>query len=360
MKPILFIDRDGTLIREPNDQQVDSFDKLEFMPGVFTWLGRICNEFDYYLVMVTNQDGLGTPSFPETSFWGPQSVMLKALKAEGIVFNEVLIDRSFPEENKSTRKPGIGLVNHLLDASYDLQNSFVIGDRETDELFAQNIGCKAIRFGSKASFAQNLAAETWEQVYYHLKPKRVACITRKTNETEISIKINIDGNGNFKIDTGIDFFNHMLEQLSKHSDIDLDIQCKGDLNVDEHHTIEDVGIALGEALKVAIGNKKGINRFGFDLPMDESLARVAIDFCGRPYLVFDGNFKREYLGGMPTEMIKHFFHSLAYSAGITINIEFNGENDHHKAEAIFKAFARSLKQAIYQEGNNLPTTKGKL
>ncbi|QKG80048.1 bifunctional histidinol-phosphatase/imidazoleglycerol-phosphate dehydratase HisB [Tenuifilum thalassicum] len=360
MKPILFIDRDGTLIKEPNDQQVDSFDKLEFMPGVFTWLGKVCRELNFYLVMVTNQDGLGTKSFPESDFWGPHNILLKALKAEGITFDEILIDRSLPGENKPTRKPGTGLVKHLLIPDFDIQNSFVIGDRETDERFAQNIGCKAIRFGSKSAFEQNLSASNWEQVFYLLKPKRVARLARKTTETDIAISISLDGDGIFRIDTGIHFFNHMLEQLSKHSGIDMDITCKGDLNVDEHHTIEDVGIALGEALKLAIGDKKGINRYGFDIPMDESLARVAIDFSGRPYLVFNGDFKREYLGGMPTEMIKHFFHSLAYSGGLTINIEFNGENDHHKTEAIFKAFARSLKQAICQDGNNLPSTKGKL
>ncbi len=358
MKPILFIDRDGTLIKEPQDNQIDSYEKLDFMPGVFTWLGRICREFDCYLVMVTNQDGLGTPSFPEETFWGPHEILLKSLKSEGIVFNEILIDRSLPDENLITRKPGTGLVEHLLNDSYDIPGSWVIGDRETDELFAKNIGCRAIRFGSTASYPFSYCASNWEEVYKQIKPKRESEISRKTNETDINIKVNLDGDGKGNISTGIGFFDHMLEQLAKHSSIDLFISCKGDLEVDEHHTIEDVGIALGEALKKAIGSKVGIARYGFTLPMDESRALVILDFAGRPYLVFNGRFSRDYVGQMPTEMVKHFFHSLAYSAGITLHIDFDGENDHHKVEAIFKAFAKSLAMAVKNDGSQIPSTKG--
>lgn len=360
MKPILFIDRDGTLIKEPQDFQIDSYEKLDFMPGVFSWLGRISRELDYFLVMVTNQDGLGTPSFPEETFWGPHEILLKALKSEGIVFNEILIDRSFPDENFTTRKPRIGLVEHLINDNYDIPSSWVIGDRETDELFAKNIGCRAIRFGSTASNPFNNSAFNWEEVYKLIKPKRESEISRKTSETDINIKINLDGAGKGDISTGIGFFDHMLEQLAKHSSVDLFISCKGDLQVDEHHTIEDVGIALGEALKKAIGNKVGIARYGFALPLDESHAMVTLDFAGRPYLVFNGKFSRDYVGQFPTEMVKHFFHSLAYSAGLTLHIVFNGENDHHKVEAIFKAFAKSLSMAVKNDGSQIPTTKGLL
>jgi len=358
MKPILFIDRDGTLVKEPVDFQIDSLDKLDFMPGVFSWLGRICREFDYYLVMVTNQDGLGTPSFPEENFREPHNILLKALKAEGIEFDEILIDRSLPSEKLPTRKPGTAMVKHLLNGNFDVTNSFVIGDRETDELFAANIGCRAIRFGSNAIKPGNLTAFSWEEVYNILKPKRIASICRKTNETDVTVSINLDGNGQSTINTGIGFFDHMLEQLAKHSGIDMDIICKGDLQVDEHHTIEDVGLALGETLKQAIGNKVGIARYGFALPMDESKVLVMIDFSGRPYLVFKGNFSREYVGQMPTEMVKHFFYSLTYSASITLHIDFDGENDHHKVEAIFKGFAHCLSSAVKQEGTNIPSTKG--
>lgn len=358
MKPILFIDRDGTLIKEPEDFQIDSLDKLDFMPGVFTWLGRIHRELGYYLVMVTNQDGLGTPSFPEENFWPCQNILLKALKSEGIVFDEIHIDRSLPTENLPTRKPGIAMVKHLLNGDFDIANSYVIGDRETDELFAENLGCRAIRFGSEAAKPQNLTALNWEDVYMQLKPKRIAKVERRTSETEITVSLNLDGIGHSEINTGIGFFDHMLEQLAKHSGIDMAITCKGDLQVDQHHTIEDVALALGEALKQALGNKAGIARYGFTLPMDESRAMVAIDISGRPYLVFKGTFTREYLGQMPTEMVKHFFHSLSYAAMLTLHIEFEGENDHHKAEAIFKCFAKSLAMAIKQGGDIIPSTKG--
>jgi len=358
MKPILFIDRDGTIIKEPLDYQIDSYDKLDFIPGVFSWLGRICKEFDYYLVMVTNQDGLGTSGFPEDSFFGPHRLMLRALEAEGIQFDEILIDRSFPDENLPTRKPDIGLVKHLLNGDYGIAKSYVIGDRETDELFARNIGCQAIRFGTNATLPGSFTALSWEEVYNQLKPKRHASISRKTNETSINVNINLDGTGQAKVSTGIGFFDHMLEQLAKHSGIDTEIVCLGDLRVDEHHTIEDVGIALGEAFRKALGDKTGISRYGFALPMDESRALVLLDFSGRPYLVFKGTFTRDYVGQMPTEMVEHFFHSLAYSAQVTMHIDFDGENDHHKVEAIFKAFARSLGMAIKKEGNNIPSTKG--
>lgn len=358
MKPILFIDRDGTVIKEPLDYQIDSYEKLDFVPGVFTWLGRICREFDYYLVMVTNQDGLGAASFPEENFWGPHRLMLRALKAEGIQFDEILIDRSFPDQKLPTRKPGIGLVNHLLNGDFDIAKSFVIGDRETDEQFAKNIGCQAIRFGKNTTMPESLTALTWEDAYNLIKPKRIASIIRKTNETDIAVNINLDGTGQAKVSTGIGFFDHMLEQLAKHSGVDIEIVCLGDLHVDEHHTIEDVGIALGKALQKALGDKTGISRYGFALPMDESRAMVLLDFSGRPYLIFKGSFSHEFVGQMPTEMAKHFFHSLAYSAHLTLHIDFDGENDHHKMEAIFKAFARSLGMAIKKEGNNIPSTKG--
>ncbi len=358
MKPILFIDRDGTLIKEPSDFQLDSFDKLDFMPGVFTWLGQICREFDYYLVMVTNQDGLGTPSFPEENFSAPHQIMLKALEAEGIRFDEILIDHSFPDEKLPTRKPGIGMIKHLLNGDFDTVNSFVIGDRETDEQFALNIGCRAIRFGSEAAIPDNLTAFSWEAVYHHIKPKRIASFSRRTNETEVTVSINLDGVGKAKVNTGIGFFDHMLALLAKHSGIDIEIDCNGDLHVDEHHTIEDVGITLGETLRKAIGNKVGISRYGFALPMDESKAMVLVDYSGRPYLVFKGSFTCDFVGLMPTEMVKHFFHSLAYSALITLHIGFEGENNHHKIEAIFKCFAHSLASAIKKEGANIPSTKG--
>ncbi|HON18154.1 MAG TPA: bifunctional histidinol-phosphatase/imidazoleglycerol-phosphate dehydratase HisB [Salinivirgaceae bacterium] len=360
MKPILFIDRDGTLIKEPSDFQIDSPDKLDFMPGVFSWLGRIRREFDYYLVMVTNQDGLGTPSFPEKNFWTPHDILIRALRSEGIEFDEVKIDKSFPNENLPTRKPSIAMVKHLLNGDFDIENSFVIGDRETDEIFAKNIGCRAIRFGAQATMQENLTAWNWKDVYDIVKPQRVATVYKKTNETDIVVRINLDGNGSSKINTGIAFFDHMLEQLAKHSGIDMEIRCTGDLEVDEHHTIEDVALALGDALKQAIGNKAGIARYGFALPMDESNALVMIDWSGRPYLVFKGKFTREYVGQMPTEMVKHFFHSLAYSALMTLHISFKGENDHHKVEAIFKCFAHCLASAIKKNGTVILSTKGLL
>jgi len=358
MKRVLFIDRDGTIIKEPADFQVDSYSKLEFMPGVFTWLGKISKELSFRLVMVTNQDGLGTNSFPEETFWGPQNLIIKTLEGEGIVFDEILIDRSFDFENKPTRKPGIAMLEHYLNGDFDIANSWVIGDRATDVQLAKNLGCKSIFIGDNTNIDATANAKTWEDIYQIVKPQRTASISRKTNETEVSIDINLDGTGNSSINSGLKFLDHMLEQLAKHSGINLTIDCKGDLEVDEHHTIEDIAITLGEALKVAIGDKKGMNRYGFCLPMDESNALVTLDFSGRPYLVWNAEFKRERIGDVPTEMFMHFFHSLAYSAGLTLHIDAKGENEHHKIEAIFKALAKSIGMAIQQCGNQLPSTKG--
>ncbi len=358
MQPILFIDRDGTLIKEPSDYQIDSFEKLEFFPGALTWLSKLMKETNYRLVMATNQDGLGTSTFPEETFWGPHNLLLKALANEGIVFDEILIDRSFEGDNSPNRKPRTGLVNKFLDGSWDIENSWVIGDRLTDVQFAKNIGCKSILISPNPNNDANFTTMSWEEIYNYLKPKRKAFISRKTNETDIQIAINLDGTGVSKIDTGLGFLNHMLDQLAKHSGFDIDIQSKGDLEVDEHHTVEDIAITLGEAIKNALGDKRGINRFGFCLPMDESRALVTLDLSGRPYLVWNAIFNREKIGDVPTELFKHFYYSIAYSAGITIHIEANGDNEHHKIEAIFKAFAKSLKQAAIKDGNSLPTTKG--
>lgn len=357
---ILFIDRDGTLIKEPSDFQIDSFEKLEFVSGAITWLSKLVKESDYRLVMVTNQDGLGTSSFPEDTFWGPQSLILKTLAGEGIVFDDILIDRSFEEDNAITRKPRLGLVQKYLDGNWDIPNSWVIGDRATDVQFAKNLGCKSVFISSKKNADADISTSSWETIYKELKPKRTATISRKTNETSIDVYINLDGVGKSNIDSGLGFMNHMLDQLAIHSGFDIDIKCKGDLEVDEHHTVEDIAITLGEALKIAIGDKRGINRFGFCLPMDESRALVSLDFSGRAYLVWNATFNREMIGDTPTELFKHFFHSFAYAAGITLNIEVQGENEHHKIEAIFKAFAKSIKQAAVKEGYFLPTTKGLL
>ena len=346
----LFIDRDGTLIKEPSDEQIDSFEKLEFLPGVFQWLGRIARELDYELVMVTNQDGLGTASFPEEGFWPVQHFILQTLKGEGIVFKEILIDRSFPAHNLPTRKPGIGLLQEYV--QHDLSESWVIGDRETDIELARNLGCKSILINPENS---------WEDCFLTLT-QRVALRQRKTNETDIQVEINLDGRGRFNIDTGLYFFNHMLEQVAKHGCIDLTIHAQGDLQIDEHHTIEDTAIVLGEAFALALGNKAGIDRYGFCLPMDDALAQVALDFGGRPWLVWEAAFTREKIGDMPTEMFMHFFKSFSDAAKCNLNIKCEGSNEHHKIESIFKAFAKTIKQAIRRDSNNhqLPTTKGVL
>ncbi|MBL7882928.1 MAG: bifunctional histidinol-phosphatase/imidazoleglycerol-phosphate dehydratase HisB [Bacteroidia bacterium] len=364
---VLFIDRDGTIIWEPPDTfQIDSFDKLKFLPGVITWLGKIARELDYEFVMVTNQDGLGTESYPEHTFWPVHNFMMQTLESEGIKFSEVCIDKSFEYENKSTRKPNTGLLTKFLSGSYDLENSFVIGDRLTDIKLAKNLGAKSILIKNydKTEGWENeitLVVEKWEEIYKYLKlPERKASHTRNTNETKISIEINLDGKGDSSISTGIPFFDHMLEQIAKHGSIDLNINAKGDLHIDEHHTIEDIGIALGEAFLKALSNKKGIERYGFLLPMDDCLAQIAIDFGGRSWIVWDAEFKREKIGEMPTEMFFHFFKSFSDAAKCNLNIKAEGQNEHHKIEAIFKAFAKAIKMAIKRDSNNmnLPSTKG--
>ncbi|MFN3839682.1 MAG: bifunctional histidinol-phosphatase/imidazoleglycerol-phosphate dehydratase HisB [Cyclobacteriaceae bacterium] len=371
MKRVLFIDRDGTLIIEPHDQQIDSLEKLEFYPGVMQWLSRIASETDFELVMVTNQDGLGTAKFPEDSFWPAHNKMIKTLAGEGITFSNVFIDRSFLHENKPTRKPGTALLTGYLSGKYDLANSYVIGDRLTDVELAYNLGCKAILINDGSlceklkavafSTALQLTTTSWKTIYELLaKPVRAAAVTRKTAETEITITLNIDGSGKASIHTGLGFFDHMLNQLARHANLDLTVSVLGDLHVDEHHTIEDTALALGEAFHNALGNKRGIERYGFVLPMDDCLAQVAVDFGGRPWLVWDAEFKREKIGEMPTEMFLHFFKSFSDTAKCNLNIKAEGTNEHHKIEAIFKAFAKAIKMAVKKEGIDLPSTKGVL
>lgn len=375
MKPrILFIDRDGTLIHEPEDMQIDSFEKLTFLPGVLSQLSKIADELDYQLVMVTNQDGLGTKVFPEHTFWGPHDKMMEIMQGEGINFYAVHIDRSFAAEGLPTRKPGTAMLTQYLNGDYDLENSFVIGDRYTDVQLAKNLGAKGILIGrskdttdddklDREALAEHIALDTdnWKDIYYFLRyPQRKVKLKRETKETSIKIKLNLDGNGEAEIDTGLGFFDHMLEQLAKHSGCDLKIKVKGDLKVDEHHTIEDTALALGEAFRQALGDKKGIERYAFVLPMDDVLAQVAIDFSGRPWLVWKAEFKREMIGEMPTEMFYHFFKSFSDAAMCNLNIKAEGKNEHHKIEAIFKAWARTIKIAIQRTGNQLPSTKGVL
>jgi len=360
MKKVLFIDRDGTLVIEPPvDYQLDDLEKLEFYPGVFQWLARIAAELDYALVMVTNQDGLGTDSFPEETFWPSQNKIIQAFKNEGIVFSEILIDKSFPEDNAPTRKPRTGLLNKYIYGDYDLATSYVIGDRATDIELAKNLNAQGIFIGEKNEEAV-LCTTNWTNIYNFLKAiPRKATATRKTNETDICVSVNLDGSGKSKLDTGIGFFDHMLEQIAKHGNLDLEVTVKGDLGIDEHHTIEDVAITLGEAVLNALGSKKGIERYGFLLPMDDCLAQVAIDFGGRPWLVWQAEFTREMVGEMPTEMFMHFFKSFSDSAKCNLNIKAEGENEHHKIEAIFKAFAKAIKMAVSSTGNySIPSTKG--
>lgn len=362
MKKVLFIDRDGTLIIEPEDEQIDSLEKLEFYPSVFQYLSRIAGELDYELVMVSNQDGLGTSSFPEDTFWPAQDKILKAFENEGVVFSDILIDRSFPKDNLPTRKPGTAMLTHYLKGDYDLENSFVIGDRQTDVQLAENMGCKSILLSNTSDSNATLATTEWEEIYRFLKSQpREGSVFRKTSETDISVKLNIDGKGKSEISTGLGFFNHMLEQIARHANVDLKIIVKGDLHIDEHHTIEDVGIALGDAFLQALGKKNGIERYGFMLPMDDCLAQVAIDFGGRPWLMWEVDFKREFIGDMPTEMFMHFFKSFSDNAKCNLNIKAEGENEHHKIEAIFKAFARAIKMAVKKgAGTGIPSTKGTL
>jgi imidazoleglycerol-phosphate dehydratase/histidinol-phosphatase len=371
MKRVLFIDRDGTLILEPPDQQIDSFEKLEYYPGVFTWLSRIASDTDFELVMVTNQDGLGTSSFPEETFWPAHNKMMRTFGNEGITFSQVLIDKSFPHENKPTRKPGTGLLTEFLSGKYDLANSFVIGDRLTDVTLAKNLGAKAIfindgslvdKFsGKKLEVDCSLVTSSWKDIYTFLtSPQRTASVKRTTKETDIDISLNLDGTGKSDIQTGIAFFDHMLDQLARHGNVDLSIRVKGDLHIDEHHTIEDTALALGEAFLKALGDKRGIERYGFCLPMDDCLSQVAIDFGGRPWLVWEAEFKREKIGEMPTEMFYHFFKSFTDTSKSNLNVKAEGTNEHHKIESIFKAFAKCIKMAVKKEGNQLPSTKGVL
>jgi imidazoleglycerol-phosphate dehydratase/histidinol-phosphatase len=376
-KKVLFIDRDGTIIREPADEQIDAFEKLDFYPKAFTYLGKIAKELDYELVMITNQDGLGTDIFPEDTFWPVHNFILKTFENEGVVFDAVYIDRTFPKDNANTRKPGTGMLTSYFSEGYDLENSFVIGDRLTDVELAKNLGAKGIFINDETHLGTgeitvkreeldgHIALETndWEKIYEFLKlENRVAEVSRKTNETDIRIKLNLDGTGKSDIQTGLAFFDHMLDQLARHGQMDLEIKVDGDLEVDEHHTIEDTAIALGEVFNKALGNKLGIERYGFALPMDDCLAQVAIDFGGRNWLVWEADFKREKIGEMPTEMFMHFFKSFTDGAKANLNIKAEGTNEHHKIEAIFKAFAKSIKMAVKRDMEKmvLPSTKGML
>ena len=375
MKKILFIDRDGTLALEPTDYQLDSLEKLIFYPEVFMYLGKIAREMNFELVMVTNQDGLGTDSFPENTFLPTHNFLLKSFENEGVVFDEILIDKSFPEDNLPTRKPKTGLLNKYLDAKkYDLKNSFVIGDRLTDMELALNLGSKGIylfnkdmpeldRLNPELNEVIVLKTHQWKEIYSYLKlEQRIVNKKRTTRETNIDIILNLDGTGKGNIETGIPFFDHMLDQLARHGGMDIDLNVKGDLDVDEHHTIEDTAIVLGEAFATALGNKLGIERYGFCLPMDDCLAQVAIDFGGRNWLVWNAEFKREMIGKMPSEMFMHFFKSFSDGAKANLNIKAQGVNEHHKIEAIFKAFAKAIKSAIKRDPEKmiLPSTKGRL
>ena len=370
MKTALFIDRDGTLIVEPPlDYQLDSLEKLEFYPKVFNNLHFIRNNLDFEFVMVSNQDGLGTASFPEETFWPAHDKILKAFENEGITFDDILIDRSFPEDNAPTRKPRTGMLKKYLSGEYDLANSYVIGDRLTDIELAKNLKCKGILLNDESLLSERkdlqdiciLATTDWDKITEILFAKeRRAIVRRTTKETDIDVEVNIDGSGKTDISTGLHFFDHILEQIGKHSGIDLKIHVKGDLEVDEHHTIEDTGIALGEALFKALGNKRGMERYGFCLPMDDCLCTVSLDFGGRPYLVWEAEFHREKVGDMPTEMFMHFFKSLSDAARMNLFIKAEGENEHHKIEGIFKALAKALKMAVKRDIFNyeLPSTKG--
>lgn len=377
LQKILFVDRDGTLINETPDEQIDSFAKLEFYPGALTYLPKIAKELDFELVMVTNQDGLGTPVYPEDTFWPVHNFILQTFEGEGVKFANQIIDRTFARDNAPTRKPGTALLTQYLDAEkYDLKNSFTIGDRKNDVLLAKNLGAKAIWLnnnsnlgGSEFSEADHIddviALETtdWQKVYEFLKlGQRVFEHRRATKETDIYIKINLDGKGDAKIATGLHFFDHMLDQIARHGSIDLEITAKGDLHIDEHHTIEDTGIALGEVFAAALGNKMGIERYGFCLPMDDCLAQAAIDFGGRNWIVWDADFKREKVGDVPTEMFYHFFKSFSDASKSNLNIKAEGQNEHHKIEAIFKAFAKAIKVAVKRDVDKmvLPSTKGLL
>lgn len=375
MKKVLFIDRDGTLILEPEDEQIDSFQKLKFYPKALYYLSKIANELDYALIMVTNQDGLGTDSHPEANFWPVHQFILDTFETEDVRFDEVIIDRTFAHENAITRKPNTGLLQHFFTEDYNLTESFVIGDRLNDVILAKNLGAKAIWLRNNDLLGQNellekaeslqqvIALETtnWADIYTMLRAgTRTVTHERNTNETKISINIDLDGTGKAAIHTGLNFFDHMLDQIARHGSIDLRIKTEGDLHIDEHHTIEDTGIALGEAFAKAIGNKLGLERYGFCLPMDDCLAQVAIDFGGRSWIVWDAAFNREKVGDVPTEMFYHFFKSFSDAAKCNLNIKAEGQNEHHKIEAIFKAFAKAIKMAIKRDPDKLvlPSTKG--
>ncbi|MFZ4862445.1 bifunctional histidinol-phosphatase/imidazoleglycerol-phosphate dehydratase HisB [Sphingobacterium sp. Mn56C] len=375
IKPVLFIDRDGTMILEPEDEQIDSFSKLKFYPGALQYLPRIAKELDFELVLVSNQDGLGTASHPEENFWPVHHFIIDTFRGEGVTFANEHIDKTFPHENAATRKPGIGMLGQYFDAAkYNLAASFVIGDRVNDVKLAQNLGAKAIwlRNNDALGKAENveiakesIALETsdWKAIYEFLKlGSRSGEHHRKTNETDIYIHLNLDGSGKAKIDTGLPFFDHMLDQIARHGAIDLTVIAKGDLHIDEHHTIEDTGIALGEVFLKVLGDKRGIERYAYTLPMDDCLAQVALDFGGRNWIVWDADFKREKIGDMPTEMFFHFFKSFSDAAKANLNIKAEGDNEHHKIEAIFKAFAKSIKKAVKRDADNmqLPSTKGVL
>jgi len=378
-KKCLFIDRDGTMINEfPPLYQIDSLEKVTFYPGALKYLGKIYDELDYEFVLVSNQDGLGTPKFTEEQFQAPHNLVIKTFKGEGIHFKEELIDKSYPEDGLDTRKPGIGMFgNYLNNDSYDIPSSYVIGDRITDVQLAKNLGCKAIWIKNNPDLggtevkdkadelekAVALATTDWKDIYDFLKKKdRFIQHSRKTSETQINIEINLDGTGKANIATGLEFFNHMLEQIARHGGIDLTIEAKGDLHIDEHHTVEDTGIALGEAMLKALGNKVGIERYGFALPMDEAEAKVLIDFGGRNWIIWNADFRRERVGDVPTEMFFHFFKSFSDAARCNLHIECRGDNEHHKIEAIFKAFAKAIKMAVKKDPlkNYLPSTKGAL
>jgi imidazoleglycerol-phosphate dehydratase / histidinol-phosphatase len=365
MKKVLFIDRDGTIIREPDDFQVDVIEKLRFLPGAITNLAEVARQTDFVLVMVTNQDGLGTESFPESAFHPAQNFVIQTLADEGVEFADVFVDRTFPHENAPTRKPGTGMLTKYLSGEYDLANSYVIGDRPTDVELARNLGAKAIYIENENfPLVQDFGIEVvtvrnWPEISQQLlRTRRKVSHTRKTNETEILIDLNLDGSGKSEISTGLPFLDHMLDQLARHAGLDLNIKATGDLHIDEHHTIEDVAITLGEAFNLALTDKTGMERYGFCLPMDDCLAQVAIDFGGRNWIVWDAEFKREMIGGMPTEMFFHFFKSFTDKAQCTLNIKAEGTIEHHKIEAIFKAFAKAIKMALRRQGTALPSTKG--
>lgn len=368
MKQALFIDRDGTILKEPEDEQIDSYDKFEFLPGVIRNLNFIRTKLDFEFVMVSNQDGLGTDSYPEDTFWPTHNLMLDVLKGEGVEFDDILIDRSFPSDNLPTRKPGTGMLGKYLSGDYDMSKCYVIGDRATDAQLAKNMGCRAIIInpqlrGDFAGDSDVYVADTWDKICEIIfAGERTASVRRTTHETDVDVWMNLDGTGECSVSTSLGFFDHMLEQIAKHGGIDLKINVKGDLNVDEHHTIEDTGLALGECIAKALGDKRGIERYGYCLPMDDCLCHVVLDFGGRPWLVWNAEFKREKVGDVPTEMFMHFFKSFSDAAKMNLNIWAEGENEHHKIEGIFKALARSLKMAIKRDiyKFQLPSSKGVL